>query len=254
MGFPAESGVSDPEDAARYLDRRVEHGADLLKIIIEDPAVTDVPALDVPTLAALVSGAHDRGLLCVAHVVTPGAFDRGLAADVDILTHVPLEGMLSEATIVRMLAQGTVASPTLTMMRAMARALFPDRAVAALGNALECVRALHEAGVPIIVGTDANETAFAPVSHGASLHDEIELLQQAGLSPLEALHGATAGAAAALQRTDRGRVATGLRADLVLVDADPYEDPGVLRAPHAVWVAGERVAESAPGRRALAPA
>ncbi|MGO2607827.1 MAG: hypothetical protein ACTH8V_11985, partial [Brachybacterium tyrofermentans] len=67
-------------------------------------------------------------------------------------------------------------------------------------------------------------------------------------------HGATAGAAAALQRTDRGRVATGLRADLVLVDADPYEDPGVLRAPHAVWVAGERVAESAPGRRALAPA
>lgn len=70
MGFPISSGVVGPDDAERFLDWRVENGSDLIKIIIEDPAATDVPALDPTTLTALVEGAHRRGLLCVAHVIT----------------------------------------------------------------------------------------------------------------------------------------------------------------------------------------
>lgn len=45
MGFPKESGVSDPADAERFLDWRVENGSDLIKIIAEDPAATEAPAL-----------------------------------------------------------------------------------------------------------------------------------------------------------------------------------------------------------------
>ena len=91
MGFPAESGVTGTADAERYLDWRTDHAVDLVKIITEDPAATDVPALDVATITALVAGAHRRGLLTVAHVVTAGAFVRGLDAGVDILTHAPLD-------------------------------------------------------------------------------------------------------------------------------------------------------------------
>lgn len=241
MGFPAESGVEGPADAARYLDWRLQHGADLLKIIIEDPASTDTPALDVPTLTALVAGARERGLLSVAHAVTPAAFDRGLAAGADILTHVPMDAPLAGSTLERMRERGTLASPTLVMMRAIAQARLGEGAGAALGIAIENVRALHEAGIPLLVGTDANETPFAPVPHGPSLHDEIALLGQAGVSVAEALHGATGGAADALRLRDRGRTATGLRADLVLVGGDPLTDPDVLRTPQAVWIAGERV-------------
>lgn len=241
MGFPVESGVTDPADARRYLDWRAEHGSDLIKIIVEDPAATDVPALDVATVTALVEGAHERGLLTVAHVVTAASYDRALDAGVDILTHAPLDRPLPDETLQRMLDQKTVASPTLTMMHVMARARLGDHAEAAFQNAVESVRAMYAAGIPIIAGTDANETPIAPVAHGASLHDELARLQQAGLAAPDALRAATSAAADALRLNDRGRILSGHRADLVLVGADPARDLEVLRQPDAVWIAGTAV-------------
>ncbi|WP_419702945.1 amidohydrolase family protein [Promicromonospora sp. NFX87] len=241
MGFPAASGVAGPADAARYLDWRTQHGSDLVKVIIEDPSATDVPALDVATITALVEGAHERGLLTVAHVVTAAAFDRGLDAGADILTHSPLDRPLSDATVQRMLDQKTVASPTLIMMHAMAHARLGGHAEGAFRNAVECVRAMHAAGVPIIAGTDANEIPLAPIAHGASLHDELAYLRQAGLDASDTLRAATSAAADALRLTDRGRVVVGHRADLVLVSADPTRSPEILRQPDAIWVAGTAV-------------
>lgn len=88
-GVPPASGVTSPDVAERYLDWRTDSGSELIKIIVEDPAATDVPALDVPTIIALVDSAHRRGLLTVAHVVTAAAFDRALDAKVYILTPRP---------------------------------------------------------------------------------------------------------------------------------------------------------------------
>lgn len=238
MGFPDISGVTGAADAERYLDWRAENDADLIKIIIEDPDATPVPGLAVETIAALVDGAHRRGLLTVAHVVTASSFVRGLDAGVDVLTHSPLDRPLPDDTVQRMLETRTTASPTLVMMRTMARARLGDRAEAAFGNAVESVRRMHAAGVPIIVGTDANEGPMAPVRHGQALHEELGLLQQAGLTAMDAVRAATSGAAAALRLTDRGRVAKGLRADLLLVRSDPRTDPAALRSPDTVWIGG----------------
>lgn len=241
MGFPPESGISSPADGERYLDWRTAHGSDLIKIIIEDPAATDVPALDVATITALVEGAHRRGLLTVAHVVTAAAFDRGLDARVDVLTHAPLDRRLDDRTVSRMVETRTVAAPTLIMMRTMALARLGNRADAAFTNALESVRRLHEAGVTIVAGTDANETPMAPVPHGSSMHDEIALLQQAGLTAVEALLAATSHAADAFRLDGRGVLVEGAHADLVLVDGDPTVNTGVVRRPVAVWIGGELV-------------
>ena len=242
MGSPTESGVTGAADADRYLDWRAAGGSDLIKIIIEDPAGTDVPALEVATIAALVDGAHRRGLRTVAHVVTAASFVRGLDAGVDILTHAPLDRPLPDDTVARMLEQGVIASPTLVMMRPMARARLGEHADTAFGNALESVRRMHAAGVVIVAGTDANETPFAPVAHGAALHEEMELLARAGMSSGEVLAAATEGAAAAFGLTDRGRIEEGLRADLVLVAGDPLRDRSTLEHPDSVWVGGARVA------------
>jgi imidazolonepropionase-like amidohydrolase len=238
MGFPDQSGVRNRGDAERYLDWRTRNGSELIKIIIEDPAATQVPALDIPTVTALVEGARRRGLRTVAHVVTAAAFDRGLNAGVDILTHAPLDRPLPAATVQRMADAGTISCPTLVMMQTMARARFGDRADNAFHNALQSVTALHDAGVCIIAGTDANETEMAPVPHGTSLHDEIDYLQQAGMTTAEAVRAATSAAAAAFGLDDRGRVAEGLRADLLLVDGDPVANPASVRQPVAIWVAG----------------
>jgi hypothetical protein len=97
--------------------------------------------------------------------------------------------------------------------------------------------ALHRAGVPLVAGTDA--MGYPLVTPGASLHRELELLTASGLSPYEALRTATVEAARFLRRpAEFGRVAPGLRADLILVDGNPLEDLARLREPFGVMARG----------------
>ena len=73
------------------------------------------------------------------------------------------------------------------------------------------------------------------------MHHELELLVGAGLSPLEALRGATSLTASTFGFTDRGLIEVGHRADLLLVEGDPTADITGTRNIVGVWIAGERV-------------
>ncbi|MFP5071095.1 amidohydrolase family protein [Pseudonocardia nantongensis] len=75
-----------------------------------------------------------------------------------------------------------------------------------------------------------------------TLHRELELLVAAGYTPLEALRATTALPARWFGLDDRGRIAPGLRADLLLVDGDPTVDLTATRAVRRVWIGGEPVA------------
>ncbi len=100
----------------------------------------------------------------------------------------------------------------------------------------EIVRALHDAGAPILAGTDAPMPLVYP---GFSLHDELALLVESGLSPADALRAATLGPAEFLGLDgDRGAVAVGKYADLLLLDADPLLDIRHTRRIHAVVLDG----------------
>lgn len=84
------------------------------------------------------------------------------------------------------------------------------------------VGSLHKAGVNLLAGTDTPGPYCFP---GFGLHDELALLVEAGLSPMEALQTATRNPARFLGRDkDFGTVETGKLADLVLLDADPLQD------------------------------
>lgn len=87
---------------------------------------------------------------------------------------------------------------------------------------LQIVGAMKQAGVPLLAGADALNSYVFP---GFSLHDELELLVQAGLSPLEALQAATLNPAKFLGLTvSLGTVEKGKWADLLLLDANPLEN------------------------------
>jgi hypothetical protein len=89
---------------------------------------------------------------------------------------------------------------------------------------LRMVRDMHRGGAMILAGTDASFN-FPLVLLGYSLHEELEMLVQAGLSPLEALQAATIAPARFLGRSDRdGEVRPGHGANLVLLEASPLED------------------------------
>jgi imidazolonepropionase-like amidohydrolase len=110
-------------------------------------------------------------------------------------------------------------------------------------HARSSVRAAHTAGVTILAGTDANNERGAPYrpAHGTALHDELALLVDAGLSAVEAIRSATASPAETFGLHDRGAVAGGRRADLVLVDGDPTVDITAVRQIRGVWIGGLRI-------------
>jgi hypothetical protein len=80
------------------------------------------------------------------------------------------------------------------------------------------VRELHAAGVVLLAGTDLGTPFQVP---GISLHDELSLLVKAGLSEMEALQAATRNPARAFGLADQGTIEKGMRADFVLLDANP---------------------------------
>lgn len=92
----------------------------------------------------------------------------------------------------------------------------------ALDADMKLVSFLHREGVPFLAGTDALNPYTFP---GFSLHDELALLVESGLTPLAALKAATVNAARYLGREDElGSIEAGNLADLVLLDADPLVD------------------------------
>ena len=98
----------------------------------------------------------------------------------------------------------------------------PATARRALGVGAEMTLAMQRAGAPVLAGTDLGLPYVLP---GFSLHDELGLLVEVGLSPLEALQAATRNPAAAAGRgDDLGTVEVGKLADLVLLNADPLAD------------------------------
>lgn len=90
-------------------------------------------------------------------------------------------------------------------------------------NQLNLVRAMNRAGVGILAGTDT--LPFPPIFPGFSLHDELEKLVEAGLSPTGALQAATINPAKFFDKSkEQGSITVGKRADLVLLDANPLAD------------------------------
>jgi imidazolonepropionase-like amidohydrolase len=102
----------------------------------------------------------------------------------------------------------------------------PGRAASAFARARELrgklVRALRDAGARILLGTDTPNPFVIP---GFSIHDELSLLVEAGLTPYEAIRAGTRDAAEFLGgQNEFGTVAVGLRADLILTEANPLDD------------------------------
>jgi len=230
-------------DAQQFVTERFAEGSDFLKILIDLPG----PSPDRATVDALVATAHRLGRLVVAHALSYEAAEMAQAAGVDALTHTPLDRPLDRTAADRMAAAGRMLIPTLVMMEALTAPSTPPEMLAEwampsanFDSARASVAAAYRAGVPVLAGTDANTAAESAgnFTFGDSLHRELELLVDAGLSTIDALRAATALPAEHFGLTDRGVVAPGRRADLVLIDGDPVHDIGSVGSISHVWCGG----------------
>lgn len=135
---------------------------------------------------------------------------------------------------------GILAAPAIldAKFRAMENNATADQMHARMAQTEAVIAALYRAGVTIVAGSDTGLVAYG-------LHRELEIYNEAGLTPLEVIELATIGSARAMGLDrDSGTVEAGKRADLILVDGDPLKDIKNLRRVTRV-VADGRVYDAA---------
>ncbi len=261
--------VTGPTDAEAFVRERVTEGSEYIKIFVERGfAGKPLPTLDAATVKALIDAVHRSGKLAIVHATWPADVRMVVESGADGLAHLWVSSRGERGDddqLVRLIkAKNVFVVPTLTMSEALTTGegtaalladarLAPyltDRAKANLKPAragsltdpitsfYENVNKLHRAGVRIVAGTDAPN---AGVEHGISLHRELELLVNAGLTPVDALKAATSSAATAFRLTGRGRIVPGAPADLVLVKGDPTNDILATRNIVSVWRCGRQL-------------
>lgn len=188
--------------------------------------------LEMAPAKAAVATAHDLGMTVRAHISSPTGLQFALEAGVDAVEHLPLHPMPAreklETLFQSMVDKGIILVPTLD---ALTRGTWDNAPV------LDMVNRFKQLGGRIALGTDA---PFLRVAHGFPLR-EMELLHEAGLSPQEVLEAATRTAALACGAADRGMLAPGLLADVLVVHGAPLVDLHTLRAPELVILGGKVV-------------
>jgi imidazolonepropionase-like amidohydrolase len=247
---------------------------DLVKIWLDGGGGT-MPKVLPEVYSAVIDEAHRNGLRVAAHIYDLDDAKAIVQAGIDIIAHGVRDKPI-DAELINMMKAGSVwyistivldytnyifaEQPPWMRDPFFQRALHPavrtllddpayrERTLASAGTGKnkaavatnkQNLKALHDAGVRIGFGSDSGVGLRIP---GVAEHLELALMVEAGLSPLQAITIATSKAAALLKLEDRGVLASGRFADLVVLDGDPSVDIANTKKIHAVWHRGNQAA------------
>lgn len=262
-----------PEQAAERVNAAADMDVDFIKIRVDDNlGATEKMTPEV--YRAVIDTAHERGLKLTAHLYYLDDAKALLDAGADFIAHSVRDADVDQELIDLLTASGVCVCPTL--MREVSTYVYEERpewfddpfflknadpdVIAALEDperqegvrnsgsaqtykaqlptAMRNVKALHDAGVRIAMGTD---TGPAARFQGYFEHGELDLMVESGLTPMQAIVASTRDAAACLDLEGVGTLQAGNFADFVVYAANPAEDIGASRTIESVWVAGNRV-------------
>jgi imidazolonepropionase-like amidohydrolase len=243
--------VNGPEEMRRVAREIIRAGADQIKVCTSGGVLSprDDPRhghFRDDELDVLVAEANAAGIPVMAHAQGAPGIKSAVRAGIRSIEH----GIfLDDEGIEMMLANGTWLVPTLVAPQAVLDAVAAGAAVppASVRKATElidvhrdAVRRAIAAGVKIAMGTDSG---VAP--HGKNLR-ELALMVECGMTPVQAMHATTMSAAELLRvEADLGSIETGKRADLVVVDGDPFDYTDLTDRIRAVYQDGNLVAGAA---------
>ncbi len=254
-GHGTEAGWGDamtliaatPAQAHQQTQLALSFHPDVIKVFTDGWRYGTAPnlmSMNLETLAAIVEDAHAAHVKVFTHTVTLGGAKVAARAGVDVLVHGIGDADVDEELIGIMKAKGTVYVSTLAVYEFKGAAAPAERMLALLEPEVKAtvrraaaeapaaqkvrwqhllgnVKKLYDAGIPVAVGTDAG---MPGTFHGFATLRELELMVQAGMTPAQALTAATGVSAKALGvEAERGTIAVGKAADLVLVQGKPDE-------------------------------
>ena len=236
----AVSGVAGPDALRSAVRERISKGADHIKVFTTGGVSSTDTSLEesnysVDELRAIVDEASSAGLRVAAHAHGGAGVDLAVEAGITSIEH---GALLSEENLTRMHEAGTWLVLTNTILFHPTGIEQGDGAEPAILAKVQQARAsmarvataVREAGIPVAVGTDSMHGLFAY---------ELEWMVAHGWAPAEALRAATSGGARLLGiESDSGRLAPGMRADVVALARDPLSDITAAADVVAVYKAG----------------
>ncbi len=256
-----DTTITTPQQASGKVDQRIAEGSDYIKIMYEDgPRFAAMPK---PVMEAIVKAAHQRGKMVIVHGTSLDIPDAGA----DGLAHLPIAKLpepqwtdalkahhmfvittiaytdfhLTPGRLAAKLPDDPLVNPYLgpAEVQALRQPQWhnSDTAKLSYSDSEKNLMDFRAAGIPLLAGTDIADNG--PI--GALLYTELELMVKAGIPPAEALADATSVPARIFSLNDRGRIAPGLRADLLLVRGDPTKDIRRTRDIVAIWKQGVAV-------------
>lgn len=277
-GYGGLAGVTrksaTPADAAAAVAREAGRKVDIVKFWLDSELGT-MPPMPAAMTEAVITAGHANGLQVAAHIHYLADARRVVDQGVDALSHSVRDQPVDAGLITAMKRRGTwqqastlareqavfaygtpapwlndpfftQAVPPATLVR-LGDPAFQARIAGGasykllpgfLAQAQRNLKSLAGAGIPYAMGTDAGGPYRFP---GHSEHEELRLMVEAGLTPMQAIVAATASGATFLKARQLGLLQRGKWADLVVLDADPAAAITNSRAISAVYIAGRQV-------------
>jgi imidazolonepropionase-like amidohydrolase len=225
--------VQSPAEARESVRQLIAAGVDGIKLFISSPYST---ALEPSVIETAVSDAHRASKPVFAHPNNGADVATALRAGVDVIAHTtPHSGNWDETILTKVAQRRVSLTPTLTLwMHAMRHdSISAQRQV--VDTAIDQLRAWRANGGTTLFGTDYGAV-------GADPSQEYALMGSAGMNFRDILAALTTNPAEAFgESRQRGSIASGLEADLVVLNGDPADNQAALTSVHCTIRAGRVV-------------
>lgn len=232
----------DEGDPERFVGDTIAQGGTYIKVVADLPQIMGGGMMDESVLNEIIRCAHEKNLKVAVHAISVDGIRMAVENRADLLIHVPI-GETFPTELAEQIAEREIAvMPTLAMMKAFANSPLYGYDKTDYEDAKDTVALLHSLNVPILVAADSSDSIFVPqLKHGVTLHEEMELLVDAGLTPLEVLQGATTKTAEAFGIDQTGVIAPGEQATMVLVEGRPDQNISDSTKIVQIWVKGKKI-------------
>jgi imidazolonepropionase-like amidohydrolase len=274
IGMESILRPATPAEAIADVKRLAAKKPDMIKIWVDDNGGTS-EKIKPDVYQAIITEAHKHGIRVAAHLYYLQDAHLLLDAGVDIFAHSIRDKEVDDALIAKMKSKGTVYIPTLTrdgyeffygeaptwindpffkaslepgVFEMITDAAYRERIrnspryqsnKDAYQMALRNLKKIHDSGVLVALGTDSGAQPIR--AQGFSEHLELQLMVDAGLTPLQVITIATRNACQALKLKDQGILAPGMRADFIVLKDNPSKDIKATQSIESIWKDGVKV-------------